>query len=49
MLKKQLKNLNSEERINSLKKAFILGENSVELSTVLIVDDIYTTLQAARA
>lgn len=40
---KPLKNLNSEERINSLKKAFILGENSVELSTVLIVDDIYTT------
>lgn len=40
---KPLKNMSPEERQNSLKKAFILGENVVKLSTVIIIDDIYTT------
>ena len=38
-----LKLLNPEERLNNLKKAFILEENGVKLSTIVIVDDIYTT------
>lgn len=38
-----LKNLSPAERQNSLKKAFILDENVVKLSTVIIIDDIYTT------
>lgn len=37
------KNLSAKERENNIKKAFIVTRNSVELSTVLIVDDIYTT------
>lgn len=40
---KPLKNMSPGERQNSLKKAFILGENVVKLSTVIIIDDIYTT------
>lgn len=40
---KPLKLLNPEERLNNLKKAFILEENGVKLSTIVIVDDIYTT------
>lgn len=38
-----LKLLNPEERLNNLKKAFILVENGVKLSTIVIIDDIYTT------
>lgn len=38
-----LKALSPTQRQNSLKKAFILGENVVKLSTVIIIDDIYTT------
>ena len=38
-----LKLLNPEERLNNLKKAFILEENGVKLSTIIIIDDIYTT------
>lgn len=40
---KALKGLNSKERVNNLKNAFILDRNSVKLDTVIIVDDIYTT------
>ena len=40
---KPLKLLNPEERLNNLKKAFILTENGVKLSTIVIIDDIYTT------
>ena len=40
---KPLKLLNPEERLNNLKKAFILEENGVKLSTIIIIDDIYTT------
>ena len=38
-----LKLLNPEERLNNLKKAFILEENGVKLNTIIIIDDIYTT------
>jgi len=40
---KALKSLNSKERLNNLKNAFILSKNSVKLKTIIIVDDIYTT------
>jgi len=40
---KALKSLNSKERLNNLKNAFILSQNSVKLKTIIIVDDIYTT------
>ena len=40
---KPLKTLNPEERLNNLKKAFILNENGVKLKVVVIIDDIYTT------
>ena len=40
---KALKSLNSKERLNNLKNAFILEGNGVKLSTIVIVDDIYTT------
>ncbi len=40
---KPLKLLNPEERLNNLKKAFILMENGVKLKRVIIIDDIYTT------
>jgi ComF family protein len=38
-----LKLLNPEERLNNLKKAFILTENGVKLKVVVIIDDIFTT------
>ena len=37
------KNLSARQRQNNLKGAFNVPQNSVELNTVLIVDDIYTT------
>lgn len=37
------KNLNSVERQNNLKKAFKFVKNEVKLSTIIIIDDIYTT------
>ena len=40
---KALKALNSKERLNNLKNAFILSQNGVKLKTIIIVDDIYTT------
>ena len=40
---KALKSLNSKERLNNLKNAFILDGNGVKLNTIVIVDDIYTT------
>ncbi len=39
---KPLKLLNPEERLNNLKKAFILKENGVKLEVVVIIDDIFT-------
>lgn len=38
-----LKELNCEERLNNLKKAFNLGQNGVKLKTIILIDDIYTT------
>ncbi len=38
-----LKELNYEERVNNLKKAFNLSQNGVKLKTIILVDDIYTT------
>ena len=38
-----LKALNPKERLNNLKNAFNLKGNGVKLSTIIIVDDIYTT------
>ena len=38
-----LKKLDERGRINNLKKAFIIGSNGVKLSTIVIIDDIYTT------
>ncbi|MDE6674207.1 MAG: ComF family protein, partial [Acetatifactor sp.] len=40
---KPLKELNSEERLNNLKKAFNLAQNGVKLKTIILIDDIYTT------
>ncbi|MBR5564837.1 MAG: ComF family protein, partial [Roseburia sp.] len=40
---KPQKLLNPEERLNNLKKAFILKKNGVKLKVVVIIDDIYTT------
>lgn len=37
------KNLNSAERQNNLKRAFKIAQNEVKLSTIIIIDDIYTT------
>ena len=37
------KTLDYASRINNLKKAFKIVENDVKLSTIVIVDDIYTT------
>ena len=37
------KELNAFERQNNLKKAFKIVENDVKLSTIIVVDDIYTT------
>lgn len=38
-----MKELNCEERLNNLKKAFNLARNGVKLKTIILVDDIYTT------
>ncbi len=43
------KELNPKERQNNLKKAFIIARNDVKLSTVIIVDDIYTTGSTVNA
>jgi ComF family protein len=37
------KELNHAERENNLKKAFKIYQNDVKLSTVVLVDDIFTT------
>lgn len=37
------KNLTEQERQNNLKKAFKILQNDVKLSTIVIIDDIYTT------
>ena len=37
------KSLNVQERQNNLKRAFKIAQNDVKLSTIIIVDDIYTT------
>ena len=37
------KMLKDAERQNNLKKAFKIGQNDVKLSTIIIIDDIYTT------
>lgn len=37
------KGLGPEERQNNLKKAFKICQNDVKLSTIVIIDDIYTT------
>lgn len=38
-----LKLLDPDERQKNLKNAFIVGENSVKLKTIILIDDIYTT------
>lgn len=38
-----MKELNPEERLNNLKKAFNLRQNGVKLKTIILIDDIYTT------
>lgn len=43
------KNLNAAERQNNLKKAFKIVQNEVKLSTIIIIDDIYTTGSTADA
>ncbi len=40
---KPQKELTWEERQNNLKKAFKICQNDVKLSTIVIIDDIYTT------
>ena len=40
---KPMKGIVGTERQNNLKKAFKLGVNDVKLSTIIIIDDIYTT------
>lgn len=37
------KELNALQRQNNLKRAFKIGKNDVKLSTIIVVDDIYTT------
>ena len=37
------KNLSERERQNNLKRAFKIRQNDVKLSTIVIIDDIYTT------
>ena len=37
------KNLKGAERENNLKRAFKIRRNDVKLSTIIIIDDIYTT------
>ncbi|MCH5275146.1 MAG: ComF family protein [Lachnospiraceae bacterium] len=43
------KELNAKERQNNLKKAFIIAQNDVKLSTIIIIDDIYTTGSTVNA
>ncbi len=43
------KELNPAERQNNLKKAFKIAQNDVKLSTIIIIDDIYTTGSTADA
>ena len=38
-----MKDLSVQERQNNLKKAFKICHNDVKLSTIIIIDDIYTT------
>lgn len=38
-----LKDLSHAERQNNLKRAFKIRQNDVKLSTIVIIDDIYTT------
>ncbi|MCM1268650.1 MAG: ComF family protein [Bacteroidales bacterium] len=38
-----MKDLSARERENNLKRAFKIRKNDVKLSTVIIIDDIYTT------
>lgn len=38
-----MKDLSAHERQNNLKRAFKIRRNDVKLSTVIIIDDIYTT------
>lgn len=38
-----MKDLSARERQNNLKRAFKIRRNDVKLSTVIIIDDIYTT------
>lgn len=38
-----LKDLSHSERQNNLKRAFKICQNDVKLSTIVIIDDIYTT------
>lgn len=38
-----MKDLSARERQNNLKRAFKIRRNDVKLSTVMIIDDIYTT------
>lgn len=38
-----MKDLSIEERQNNLKRAFKICHNDVKLSTIVIIDDIYTT------
>lgn len=40
---KPMKDLSAQERQNNLKKAFKICYNDVKLSTIIIIDDIYTT------
>ncbi len=43
------KELNPAERQNNLKKAFKIAQNDVKLSTIIVIDDIYTTGSTADA
>ena len=38
-----MKDLSAAERQNNLKRAFKIRRNDVKLSTIIIIDDIYTT------
>jgi len=38
-----MKDLSASERQNNLKRAFKICRNDVKLSTIVIIDDIYTT------
>ncbi len=40
---KPMKDLSAQERQNNLKRAFKICDNDVKLSTIIIIDDIYTT------